>query len=155
EERALRLAAGTKANLEQLEAIFSNFEERQEAMTRIDSLQSELTKKRMQLEGLNVAGPPSSAIANRLLAEINSLQEAVERATTKLVATSMATQGIPRKNILDDWLRLNIQYEEQIEDIEVMKRRKEEINQKITEFAPLGAELTRLEREVKVNENQY
>lgn len=155
EERALRLAAGTKANLEQLEAVFSNFEERQEAMTRVDSLQSELTKKRMQLEGLNVAGPPSSAIANRLLAEINSLQEAVERATAELVATSMSTQGIPRKNILDEWLRLNIQYQEQIGAIEVMKRRKEEINQKITEFAPLGAELTRLEREVKVNENQY
>ena len=155
EERALRLAAGTKANLEQLEAVFSNFEERQGAMTRIDSLQSELTRKRMQLEGVNAARPARPEVANQLANEINELQIGIERATEELVTTSMSVQGIPRKNILDEWLRLNIQYREQTEAIEVMRKRKEEINQKITEFAPLGAELTRLEREVKVNENQY
>ncbi len=155
EERALRLAAGTKANLGQLEEVFSNFEERQGAMNRIDSLQSELTQKQMALEGINAARPVRTEAADQLMTEIEDLRIRIERATDDLVFTSTSVQGIPRKNILDEWLRLNIQYQEQIEALEVMKNRKEAINQKITEFAPLGAELTRLEREVEVNENQY
>src|SRR5690606_7896066 len=71
------------------------------------------------------------------------------------ISTTMSAQGIPRKNILDEWLRLNILYKEQVEAIDVMKNRKEQLSQRITDFAPLGAELARLEREVKVNENQY
>jgi uncharacterized protein involved in exopolysaccharide biosynthesis len=155
EERALRLAAGTKANLDQMEEVFSNFGERQEAMNRIDSLQSELTKKRMALEGINAARPVNTEAGDQLMADIDDLRISIERATEALVSTSTSAQGIPRKNILDEWLRLNIQYQEQIEAIEVMKNRKEQLNQKITQFAPLGAELTRLEREVEVNENQY
>jgi len=155
EERALRLAAGTKANLEQLESVFSGFEERQATIRRIDSLQEVLTIKRMELEGLNATRPGATEAAAQLAREIKDLQGSIARATEDLVATSMSVEGIPRKNILDEWLRLSIQYQEQVEAMTVMKKRKEQINQKITEFAPLGAELNRLEREVEVNENQY
>ena len=155
EERALRLAAGTKANLAQLEEVFSNFEERQDVMKNVDSLQTELTKKRMELEGLNATRPARTDEADQVREEIDALQTRVERATQDLVNTSMSVQGIPRKNILDEWFRLNIQYQEQVEAIEVMKNRTQQLNKKITDFAPLGAELARLEREVKVNENQY
>lgn len=155
EERALRLAAGTKANLDQLEDVFGSFEERQKAMKVIDSLQRMLTSKRLELEGLSAARPAHTPALDRTTEEINELQIQINQTTQDLIATSTSIQGIPRKNILDEWLRLNLQYQEQIEAIAVMKNRKEQLDQKITEFAPLGAELARLEREVKVNENQY
>lgn len=155
EERAQRLASGTKANLEQIEELFAGFEERQNDMEHIDSLQSVLNRKQMQLEGMNILNTGNPEAVRSLSAEITELQGGLERATQNLVNNSLSAQGIPRKNILDEWLRLRIQYEEQVQAIEVMKRRKEEINEKINEFAPLGAELKRLEREVDVNENQY
>lgn len=155
EERAQRLASGTRANLDQIESIFSGFEERQDTMDFIDSLQSQLTLKQMELEGINIGSPNNSGAKRSLSEDIQTLQIQLEKTTESLVNSSLSAQGIPRKNILDEWLRLKIQYEEQIQAIEVMKRRKEVINEKINEFAPLGAELNRLEREVKVNENQY
>src|SRR5690606_28355223 len=142
-------------NLEQLEEVFGSFEERQQAMNRVDSLQALLTNKRMELEGVSAARPSRTESANRLSEEISQLQVQVEQATEDLISTTMSAQGIPRKNILDEWLRLNILYKEQVEAIDVMKNRKEQLSQRITDFAPLGAELARLEREVKVNENQY
>src|SRR5690606_8376959 len=141
EERALRLAAGTKANLDQLEDVFGSFEERQKAMRVIDSLQRMLTAKRLELEGLSAARQTPTAALDRTAEEINGLQIQINQTTQDLIATSTSIQGIPRKNILDEWLRLNLQYQEQIEAIAVMKNRKEQLDQKITEFAPLGAEL--------------
>jgi|SRR5690554_669447 len=154
-ERAQRLASGTKANLEQIESIFSGFEDRQNTMETIASLQSQLTQKQMALEGLNITSSSNSETKRSLSEEIEMLQMQLEKFTENLVTSSLSAQGIPRKNILDEWLRLKVQYEEQVQALEVMKKRKEEINEKINAFAPLGAELNRLEREVKVNENQY
>lgn len=155
EERAKRLASGTKANLDQIESIFSGFEERQHNMESIDGLQADLTKKQMQLEGMNMLNPNATPASQSLAEEISQLRIALKNSTGDLVNSSLSAQGIPRKSVLDEWLRLKIQYEEQVQAIEVMKKRKQVINEKINEFAPLGAELNRLEREVKVNENQY
>src|SRR5690554_1840144 len=121
----------------------------------IDSLHSQSTLKQMELEGINIGRPNNSGAKRSLSEDIQTLQIQLEKTTESLVNSSLSAQGIPRKNILDEWFRLKIQYEEQVQAIEVMKRRKGEINEKINEFAPLGAELNRLEREVKVNENQY
>src|SRR5690606_4272151 len=60
EERAQRLASGTRANRDQIESIFSGFEERQDTMDFIDSLQSQLTLKQMELEGIDIGSPKSS-----------------------------------------------------------------------------------------------
>src|SRR5690554_3005995 len=109
----------------------------------------------MALEGLNITSSSNSETKRSLSEEIEMLQMQLEKFTENLVTSSLSAQGIPRKNILDEWLRLKVQYEEQVQALEVMKKRKEEINEKINAFAPLGAELNRLEREVKVNENQY
>lgn len=155
EERAQRLASGTRSNLKEIESLFEEFGERKNLMEHIDSVQSRLVDKQMRLEGVNILNSGKKEFSQSLSKEIEELTVDLKTNTGSLVANSLSAQGIPRKSILDEWLRLKIQYEEQMQAMEVMKRRKEEINEKINTFAPLGAELNRLEREVKVNENQY
>src|SRR5690606_31456307 len=65
------------------------------------------------------------------------------------------SEGVARKTMLDEWLKLKLQHEEQLQALAVMKDRKELISDKIASFAPLGAELKKLEREVSISENQY
>lgn len=154
EELAKRLASGTKSNLDQMETLFSGFEQRKNDMDSIAVIQSEMVKKQMQLDELKVLGVNTSSY-NVISKEIDALQNTLQNKTVTLFNNSLSAEGVPRKNILEEWLRLKLQYEEQIASIEVMQNRKAFINDKINEFAPLGAELNRLEREVEIMENQY
>lgn len=154
EEKAKRLASGTKSNLDLIEDLFSGVTDRKSTLDSIASLQKNLSLKQMELDGLKMSRSEGVSILP-ISEEINSLQAKVELITTTFFDNSFSAQGVPRKSILDEWLRLKIQYEEQIQSIEVMQNRKVYINDKIDEFAPLGAELKKLEREVDVNENQY
>lgn len=154
EERAKRLASGTKSNLDLIEALFPGYDDRKNTMDTIASLQRDLTGKQMELDGLKLLRSESGSY-KPLSEEINFLQDELKRKTESLFESSISAQGVPRVSILDEWLRLKIQYEEQVQSIQVMQNRKDYINDKIDEFAPLGAELKKLEREVSVNENQY
>jgi uncharacterized protein involved in exopolysaccharide biosynthesis len=154
EERAKRLASGTKSNLELIENLFSGGSDKKSTLDTIASLQRILRLKQMELDGLKMSRSEVASILP-ISDEINTIKAKLEGITTTLFENSLSAQGVPRKSILDEWLRLKIQYEEQTQSIEVMQNRKVFINDKIDEFAPLGAELKKLEREVDVNENQY
>src|SRR5690606_8228663 len=92
EERAQRLASGTKANLEQIESLFSGFEGRQNTMGIIDSLQKELTRKQMELEGMNIVNLSNSEAKKSLSEEIKGLQIQLEKSTGMLVTNSLSAQ---------------------------------------------------------------
>lgn len=154
EERATRLMTGTKANLDKLEALFANFEIRQTVIQKISKLQDEIVARNKQLTALKInrnSGQSTEVIEK----EIDAFQKEIEEESQKLFNGSMSYEGLQRQETLDEWLKLKIQYEEQVQAIAVMQKRKEYLQEKTDEFAPLGAELKRLEREVTVNESQY
>lgn len=154
EERSTQLMAGTKANLDNLEDLFASFENRQSVIKNISRLQDEIVARNQQLLGLRL-NRSTTILVDDLEKEIREFQKQIEEESQKLFTSSMSYEGLQRREALDEWLRLKIQYEEQVQAIAVMQKRKEYLDEKIDEFAPLGAELKRLEREVSVSESQY
>jgi uncharacterized protein involved in exopolysaccharide biosynthesis len=154
EERSRRLLSGTGYNLEQIEEMFENFDERQVIIENISKLQDQIVTRNLKIQGLSVLENQNLQIEN-IQKEIDGLEKEIKELSDLLFKNSNSIQGVQRETILDQWLTLKISYEEQKQALDVMKTRKSYLLDKIDEFAPLGAELKKLEREVSVNEEQY
>ena len=66
-----------------------------------------------------------------------------------------STQGMPIKSLLDEWLQNTLGYVEARAALVVLAQRKLDFVRTYQKFAPLGAMLTRIEREIKVAEQSY
>jgi uncharacterized protein involved in exopolysaccharide biosynthesis len=66
-----------------------------------------------------------------------------------------STQGMPIKALLDQWLANTLAYVEARAALVVLAQRKLDFVRTYQKFAPLGAMLTRIEREIKVAEQSY
>ncbi len=66
-----------------------------------------------------------------------------------------STQGISVKSLLDSWLQYRITYVEARAGLRVLAQRKLDFIRTYQKMAPLGAMLTRIQREIKVAEQTY
>jgi uncharacterized protein involved in exopolysaccharide biosynthesis/LysM repeat protein len=66
-----------------------------------------------------------------------------------------STQGISIKSLLDSWLQNRITYVEARAGLRVLTQRKLDFIRTYQKMAPLGAMLTRIQREIKVAEQTY
>ncbi len=73
----------------------------------------------------------------------------------QLYLYSHSTQGLPIKTLLEEWLTNTINQEEAKAALIVLARRKLDFVRTYQKFAPLGAMLKRIEREIKVAEQSY
>ncbi|CAH0995990.1 hypothetical protein EMA8858_02118 [Emticicia aquatica] len=73
----------------------------------------------------------------------------------KLYTESNTPNGIPTKNVLDEWLKTTLAYEQSKAKLTVMDKRKKEFEEEYRKFAPLGAMLKKIEREIGVSEQEY
>jgi uncharacterized protein involved in exopolysaccharide biosynthesis len=154
EERSKRVLSGTESNLNEIQQMFENFDKRQVIIQNISKLQDEIVARDMEIQGLQAQNSAEARIG-QLQEEIATLKEQISEDSKALFRNSNSLQGIERETVLEEWLRLKILFEEQKQALDVMQSRKAYLSEKIQEFAPLGAELKKLEREVSVNEDQY
>ena len=73
----------------------------------------------------------------------------------KLYTDSNTPNGIPTKSVLDEWLKTTLAYEQSKAKLGVMDKRKKEFDQEYKRFAPLGATLKKIERQISVSEQEY
>ncbi len=73
----------------------------------------------------------------------------------KLSIESSTPNGIPVKTVLDEWLRTTLAYEQSKAKLTVMDKRKKEFEIEYQKFAPLGAMLKKIERQIGVSEQEY
>ncbi len=124
-----------------------------------------ISKKREQLSLIN-----ERIVINRLAEDYDpylsqqlvSLENEAERLkdeitfnVNQLYLYSHSIEGIPIQNLLTEWLRNVIVFEESKAALNVLDRRREDFRQVFQIFAPLGATLNRLEREINVAEQSY
>jgi len=81
----------------------------------------------------------------------NSLRGSLEH----LYKNSNTPNGIPTKQVLDEWLSTTLAYEGSKAKLSVMDRRKKEFAEEYKRFAPLGAMLKKIERGIGVIEREY
>ena len=73
----------------------------------------------------------------------------------QLYLYSHSSQGLPIRTLLAEWLQSTINHEEAKAALIVLARRKLDFVRTYQRFAPLGAMLKRIEREIKVAEQSY
>ncbi|GMT45491.1 MAG: hypothetical protein IEMM0006_1323 [bacterium] len=95
----------------------------------------------------------------RKLAELTNrqkqLRNEIKLYVDQLYLYGHSTQGVPIKNILDSWLQNRITYVEARAGLMVLAKRKLDFIRTYQKMAPLGAMLTRIQREIKVAEQTY
>jgi len=83
------------------------------------------------------------------------LRDEIKLYVDQLYLYSHSTQGIPVASLLDEWLKNALAYEEAKASLVVLARRKLDFVKTYQRFAPLGAMLKRIEREMAIAEQTY
>lgn len=92
---------------------------------------------------------------NSLRLRQKELKDNIKLYVDQLYLYSHSTQGMPIKTLLESWLTNTLTYEEAKAALVVLARRKMDFVRTYQKFAPLGAMLKRIEREIKVAEQSY
>jgi succinoglycan biosynthesis transport protein ExoP len=85
----------------------------------------------------------------------HQLRKEIKLYVDQLYLYGHSTQGVPIKNLLDSWLQNKIDYVEARAALVVLAQRKLDFIRTYQKMAPLGAMLTRIQREIKVAEQTY
>lgn len=91
----------------------------------------------------------------RLRKESDRLRDEIKLYVDQLYLYSHSTQGVPISSLLEEWLKNALIYEEAKASLVVLSRRKMDFVRTYQRFAPLGAMLKRIEREITVAEQSY
>jgi len=81
----------------------------------------------------------------------NELQSSMQKLNTQY----NTPRGIPVKSVLDEWVKTTIGYEQSKARLTVMDKRKKEFEEEYKKFAPVGAILKKIERQITVAEQEY
>ena len=86
----------------------------------------------------------SAAIENNMHVTLNNLY-----------TETNTPNGIPTKDVLEEWLKTTLSFEQSKARLTVMDKRKKEFAEEYKKFAPLGAMLKKIERQITVAEQEY
>lgn len=146
---------GARENREKLENMLSMGEKRS---LMVDSLVI-LRQKLVQLETENVAleksGNGSAVKLSTNQNQIRQLQAQMDRISGQIFDFENSKEGIPRRQIMESYVNNLLAEEESRQARDVVASRRSTILSEMDAFAPLGAELKSLEREVTINEDIY
>ncbi len=83
------------------------------------------------------------------------MENNLKSSLSKLYADNNTPNGIPTKTVLDEWLKATLSSEQSKARLSVMDQRKREFTEQYKKFAPLGATLKKIERQIAVSEQEY
>lgn len=87
--------------------------------------------------------------------EIDVLKKNLKGSIDGLYELNNSTEGIPGKELLDQWLNLTVNVEESQARLTTLYKNKSEFDKVYDHFAPMGSDLNKLERDVDVAEKEY
>ena len=148
-----------------------NYEGKKRAIARLeDKLESReillknnevLNKLRRELSVVNEQLVRSKLYANpkedvtRLAQKGEDLKKEIRLYVLQYYSLNNTIEGVPQQNLLNRWLDEILSADEADARLNVYVDRRKEFDRQYNEFAPLGMQISRLEREVSVNEKQY
>lgn len=116
---------------------------------------SDITYK-IAINELNDNKDPKAINAiNKLREQAKQLKNEINRGLDSTFAMQYTTVGVNEQDILSSWLKKVIEYEESKATLAALYERKKEFQETYEIFAPLGAKLKRIEREIDIFEKQY
>ncbi|GAB3588515.1 GumC family protein [Hymenobacter daeguensis] len=96
-----------------------------------------------------------SAKARQLQDEADKVAQSIQNNVDSYFTRSNSPEGIPNKELLNEWVQDMVLVESNRAKLGVMNRRKQEFEREYQRMAPLGATLKRIEREIDLSEKAY
>lgn len=145
---------GARESREKLESMLNMGEKRSLLVDSLVILRQQLVK----LEAENVSLEKAANASVRLVTnqnQIRQLQAQIEGLSEQIFDFENSKEGIPRRQIMESYVNNLLLEEESRQVRDVVASRRGTILSEMDAFAPLGAELKSLEREVTINEDIY
>lgn len=95
------------------------------------------------------------ALLTQYKAEAEKLKKSIKEEIEKQYNLYNTSEGVPRANMLNEWLNNYLAVDENEAKLKVIIKRLEGFDGIYKELAPIGSNLKRIEREVEINEKEY
>lgn len=160
-QNALEDYAMKKMNLKATQSALYQIEEKLKIREKLLSKNVDLLDKKNRLTEITATIAYSEANSDtttnqiHLVAEQESLKKAIARDVELLFDYSNTREGIPSKQLLNDWLNNLIQLNKEQVNVNLYASRLAEIDADYDRMAPMGSTLSRLERAIDVFEREY
>jgi uncharacterized protein involved in exopolysaccharide biosynthesis/LysM repeat protein len=99
--------------------------------------------------------PNTTRNVKRLERERDRIKDELKLLVDEMHLYSRTVEGIPIKSLLDEWLKQTILYEEAKASMKILDESLDDFHKRYDLYAPWGAKITKLEREIKVAEQEY
>ena len=116
---------------------------------------SEINSKIAIEEIIGVKDSANLEVLDKLRKTAFTLKKKMDGSVNNLYLQTNTPSGIPTKNILDEWLTTTLTFEQSQARLTVMDKRKEDFVKEYRKYAPLGAMLKKIERQINVSEQEY
>ena len=166
-ESAEKLRASIEGQLEGLQETFRNNAEFIEKLHKIGSIYSRLSAAEAfqpetdGTEGISdrTAMPASRNDTGQLRRKLSEETRSLQELTTNIANQQYTKEGLSANTIVTEWLtsmkNAVLLAEKSRAELAVMKLRKQELDQKYTQFSPVGSTLKRKGREINFSEQSY
>jgi polysaccharide biosynthesis transport protein len=154
-----------RIKLAESEAGMKQIEEKLNIQQKIQLKSSSLLEKRNRLSEITTRIANAEILYstdtsdNKNLADLKLQEENVKNeireSVNDLYRYGNSKEGLPVNNLLTDWIRTMIDYEETKAGLTVLGDRIKEFQKQYSIYAPAGANLKRIEREISVAESEY
>ncbi|MCB0805026.1 MAG: hypothetical protein KDC05_04455 [Bacteroidales bacterium] len=148
------------------ESVISNLEESMGARVKLKLQGSNIIKMRSELNLLNEkialqrfqqtdSTVTTTETIDELAFRAEDLKQKMRNTIDSLHFYENTKEGLRMDDVINNWLQNVIAYEEAAAKLNALKIRRLELEQTIQHFAPLGANLKKIEREIDVVEREY
>jgi polysaccharide biosynthesis transport protein len=154
-----------KVEIAGLEASIKRLEEKLDVQQQIQLKSSVLVEKKNLLGELSyqiASAESKETITDKTIQQLTDLKyksellkEEIRKEVNDLYAYGNSVEGIPLNDLLSDWLNKVIAAEDAKASLKVMADNYKEFLKQYGIYAPAGANLKRIEREISVSENEF
>jgi len=147
------------------DSVLKSLEKQLEAQKGVTQLNTDMLEYRNKLSNitykiavneLNDSPDPNTIQAiEELKKEQVTLRNSISKNIDDAFEMRFSMQGVNTTDMLSQWLSNMLIYEESKAKIAALHKRRNEFQRTYEQFAPLGAKLSRIEREISVYEQQY
>jgi uncharacterized protein involved in exopolysaccharide biosynthesis len=150
--------AGYKASIKRIEEKLGIQQQVQLKSSTIIEKRNQLSEINSRLASAEIMGDGkdvSDAQLTDMKKAAETLKEEIRLAVNDLYGFGNNVEGIPISTLLSDWIANVIDYEDTKAGLEVLGERIKEFQKQYAIYAPAGANIKRIEREISVSEQEF
>lgn len=148
-----------------LQAAIKRIEEKLGYQQEVNLASTSIIEKRNQLSTINAKIATAETIGygitisneqlSKFKAEAEKLKEEIRKNVNSLYGYGNSIEGLPISKLLEDWIANVIEYEDTKAGLNVLGERIKEFQKQYAIYAPAGANIKRIEREISVSEQEF